>query len=473
LQIQNKLFLTLLTTSILAVAILVGLMQWSVGRGMVDYINQREANKIQPMISDIAKQYGQTESWRWLQSKPRVLRKLMFENLLLRRDDKHCDHDDEDCREMKSSHRPKEFMSSYSRRPDLAILDANGHTVVAINARSKHRSKIAIEWQGNVVGWVSIPDREKISEGFELLFIEQQQKAFWLMALIVIVLAGIIAFPLARHFVRPIKQLTQGTNQLIQGKYELQLSIDRNDELGILARDFNELAQTLDKNEGARRRWVADISHELRTPLAILSGEVEAMLDGVRPLSKDGIQSMQEEVSQLSQLVNDLYALTQADIGGLSYRKQDIDLAELLRSKLKSFEPLFNQYHQIIQCNNTDTPINIWADSTRLNQLLDNLFTNANRYTDNGGKIHISIEQNKSSTSLIIEDSDPGVTDEALTHLFDHLYRTEQSRNRNSGGSGLGLAICKRIVEGHGGTMTAAHSTLGGVAIQIQLPVGK
>ncbi len=470
-RIQNKLFLTLLTTSILAVTILVALMQWSVGQGMVDYINQREANKIQPLINDIAEQYGQNENWRWLQSKPRVLRKIMFENLLLRRDNKHCD--DEDCDDIKSSHRSKEFMRPHSRRPDLMILDNNGNRIVSINAHSKHRTKIAIEWQGNLVGWVSIPNREKISEGFELLFIEQQQKAFWLMGLVVIVLAGMVTFPLARHFVRPIKQLTQSTHQLTQGNYELHLPIDRNDELGTLARDFNELAKTLNKNEGARRRWVADISHELRTPLAILSGEIEAMLDGVRPLSKGGIQSMQEEVSQLSQLVNDLYALTQADIGGLSYRKQEIDLTELLKSKLKSFEPVFSQHNQTIQCSNTGKPISIWADSTRLNQLLDNLLTNANRYTDDGGEIHISIKQDKLITTLIIEDTAPGVTDEALTHLFDHLYRTEQSRNRNSGGSGLGLAICKRIVEGHGGTITTAHSALGGVAITINLPVDK
>lgn len=470
LRIQNKLFLTLVVTSIIAVAILVMLMQWSVGRGMVDYINKREVEKIQPMVTDLATQYGQHGNWQWLQSNPSALRQIMFENLLVRRHDDRCEHDDEDCRDVKRPDLPPEMMSKGNRHPDIAIIDINDNTVVAIRARAKDRTRITIDWQGKTVGWVSIPQREKISEGFELLFIEQQRHAFWLMSLIVIVLAGIIAFPLARHFVRPIKKLTEGANQLTQGKYVLELPVKRNDELGHLARDFNELASTLEKNEGSRKRWLADISHELRTPLAILSGEIEAILDGVRPMSKDGIHSMKEEVDHLAKLVNDLYELSKADIGGLSYRKANIDLTGLVQSKLQAYQPIFSE-HKLNVSFDHNRPVTLWADSTRINQLLDNLFTNADRYTNEGGKINVSIQQDKKNITLIVEDSAPGVPDDALEQLFDYLYRTEQSRNRESGGSGLGLAICKRIVEGHGGTMIASHSPLGGVAIRVQFPV--
>ncbi|MDF1589558.1 MAG: ATP-binding protein [Gammaproteobacteria bacterium] len=470
LRIQNKLFLTLLVTSIIAVAILVVLMHWSVGRGMVDYINKREADKLQPMISEIATRYGQYDNWQWLQTKPAVLRQIMFENLLLRRHDDQCEHDDDECRDHIRTDVSSQMLHSSRRRPDIAIVDVEGNTIVALNVRAKQRTKLAIERQGQTIAWVSIPQREKISEGFELLFLEQQRKAFWIMSLIVIALAGIIAFPLARHFVRPIEQLTDGANHLTQGKYTLHLPINRNDELGQLARDFNELATTLDQNESSRKRWLADISHELRTPLAILSGEIEAMIDGVRPISKQGIESMQEEVAHLSKLVNDLYELTKADIGGLSYRKAEIDLAELVRTKLTAYQPIFNEHKLSVSFDNT-LPVNMWADNTRINQLLDNLLTNAYRYTNDGGQIKLSIQQDKHTIILLVEDSAPGVPDEALDQLFDYLYRTEQSRNRENGGSGLGLAICKRIVDGHGGTMTAEHSALGGVAIRVQFSV--
>jgi two-component system sensor histidine kinase BaeS len=363
------------------------------------------------------------------------------------------------------------MMRPRNHRPDIAIIDINNNNIVSIRVRAKDRARIAIEWQGKTVAWVSIPQREKISEGFELLFIEQQRKAFWLMSLIVMALAGIIAFPLARHFVHPIKQLTDSTNQLTQGNYNLELPIKRNDELGLLARDFNELAKTLNKNESSRKRWIADISHELRTPLAILNGEIEAMLDGVRPLSKDGIHSMKEEIDHLSKLINDLDALTKADIGGLSYRKENLDLVELIKTKLTAFQPIFSEHKLSINYTCSNTPIILRADHTRINQLLENLFSNVTRYTNKGGEIKVAIQQDSHTISLLIEDSAPGVANEALPHLFDYLYRTEQSRNRESGGSGLGLAICKRIVEGHNGTIAASHSPLGGVAISIQFPV--
>lgn len=470
-RIQNKLFLSLLLTSITAVVILVLLIQWSVGRGMVDYLNKRDVEKLQPLVTDLATRYGENRNWQWLQSKPAIFKQMLFENLLLRRHGEHCDRDDENCHDVSPPDLPPQMLHMPSGRPDIIILDQSGITVVAIKAHAKNRIRIPIEWQNKTVGWVSIPHHKNISEGFELLFIEQQRKAFLLMSLIVIALAAIIAFPLARHFVRPIEQLTQGANQLTQGKYAIQLPTNRNDELGQLTRDFNELAKTLEQNESSRKRWLADISHELRTPLAILRGEIEAMLDGVRAISREGIHSMKEEVDHLNKLVNDLYELTKADIGGLSYRKADIDLAELLQAKINAYDPVFHEHKLTVNVNTPSAPVTLWADSTRINQLLDNLFTNAYRYTNEGGQINVSLQADKQHVTLIIGDSNPGVPDEALTQLFDHLYRSEQSRNREHGGSGLGLAICKRIVEGHGGTITADHSPLGGVAIHVQFPV--
>ena len=131
----------------------------------------------------------------------------------------------------------------------------------------------------------------------------RNRQAFFLIGLVVLMISGLVAFPLARHFVKPIKTITQGANDLAGGDYAISIPVDRQDELGELARDFNILAQTLKEADSSRKRWLADISHELRTPLAILAGEIEAMLDGVRDLSRDNLNSIKEETDHLGKLV--------------------------------------------------------------------------------------------------------------------------------------------------------------------------
>ncbi len=464
-RIQNKLFFTLIVTSIIAVAILVTVMQWSVRHGMVDYLNKRDIERLKPLATQLAEEYQTNQSWQWLQDRPFILKRILIENALLtKKQSKYCDEEGCDKKKKHDHHMPHKLT-------DIALFDLKGQIIVALNLHAEERMKVPVKLNGEKIAWLSVPNRKEISEGFEFVFIKQQRKAFWVMSLIVIVLSGGISYLLARHFVRPIEQLTKGANELTQGNYKVNLPAERNDELGLLARDFNELAKTLGQNEHSRKRWLADISHELRTPLAILAAEIEAMIDGVRPLSQEGIVSMKEEVGHLSKLVNDLYELTKADIGGLSYRKSETDLVELIQHKLKQHQPVFDEREFDVQFNFDDAQHEFWADSTRINQLLDNLFTNCVRYTHQKGQISISLLNDVKSISLLIEDSAPGVPDESLQHLFDYLYRTEQSRNRENGGSGLGLAICKRIVEGHDGTISAHHSSLGGVAIHIKFPI--
>lgn len=446
------------------------LLQWSMGRGMLEYVNTRDAGDLAPVIGELATLYKQDDSWQALRQKPNKLKLMLREHQLLRPYNKvhHPLHE-----ESSSDFKRSRDLRSLPKRIDIALLDRQGGKIVSINLRSKNRITLPIEVSGNIVGSLSIPQRKKLTEGFELRFLEQQKEMLILISFIVLIITMMASLPLARHFVKPIKRLNKGTNALTNGNYSFVLPEDRHDELGELARDFNQLAKTLYENDSSRKRWLADISHELRTPLAILSGEIEAMSDGVRELSQSSLQSLKEEADHLGKLVDDLYELTKADIGGLSYRKTDIDLVVFLPAKMDAYRRLFNEHKLNVcwQCSTNN--VHIWADATRLHQLLDNLLTNACRYTNSGGDIILRLEKNNTHATIIIEDSAPGVVDEALGKLFDHLFRAESSRNRESGGSGLGLAICKRIVEAHDGSIKASHSSLGGVAIAIALPLVK
>jgi two-component system sensor histidine kinase BaeS len=322
------------------------------------------------------------------------------------------------------------------------------------------------------VGWLSISPPEFLSDQLDVQFQAQQSRTFWLIAVISIATAALMAVLLARHLLAPIRGLTKGARALTAGQFGARAQVTSSDELGQLAADFNILAETLEQNERARRQWVADISHELRTPLAVLRGEIEAIEDGVRPFDASSLKSIHGEVLRLAKLVEDLYELSLSDLGALNYRKEKTDLIEALDAALTAFSHRFAQQEiSVTSSLNHDRPILVFADAQRLFQLFSNLLENSLRYTDSGGQLRVRCEETDKLAIMHFQDSAPGVSEEALPKLFERLYRVESSRNRARGGAGLGLAICKNIVAAHGGEITALSSPLGGLWIRIQLPL--
>jgi two-component system sensor histidine kinase BaeS len=306
----------------------------------------------------------------------------------------------------------------------------------------------------------------------QLQFVKQQKLALALVAAVLVLLTAGLSLPLASRLVRPLRALAMATRRLAAGRYETRVPVASSDELGQLARDFNTLALTLEKNEKARRQWVADISHELRTPLAILRGEVEAIQDGIRRPDPDAIHSLHGEILRLSRLVDDLYQLSMSDLGALTYRKEDLNLIELVTDTLALYHPELAR-KEITLTN--ELPGNgkfmVFGDPERLRQLFANLLDNVLKYTDKGGKLAIHMECHDNLGMVDIQDSAPGVPESELENLFERLYRVETSRSRAAGGAGLGLAICRNIVEAHSGTITAQSSPLGGVWIRVTLPL--
>jgi two-component system sensor histidine kinase BaeS len=216
---------------------------------------------------------------------------------------------------------------------------------------------------------------------------------------------------------------------------------------------------------------MSDMAHELRTPLAIISGELEAMSDGIRPLDTEHLASVREEVKHLSSLVDDLHSLTLTDSGALAYKMRPLHLNELLQLAAESFTGRMSSKALNLNISLPDSHVKLQGDEHRLRQLLHNLFDNSVRYTDEGGSISVSLTVEGKQAMLVISDSAPGASEDECENLFQRLYRIEGSRNRNSGGSGLGLAICRNIVEAHGGQIKAKPSALGGLEISAMLPL--
>jgi two-component system sensor histidine kinase BaeS len=329
-----------------------------------------------------------------------------------------------------------------------------------------------ITYAGTTVGWLRISPLQTITDELDRHFLAQQSRAFGLIITISIALAAGVSILLAHHLLAPVRGLASGTRALAAGQFSTRLQVTSGDELGQLATDFNLLAHTLERNEHMRRQLTADISHELRTPLSILHGEIEALQDGIRPCNADTLQSLHSEVVRLNTLVDDLYELSLSDLGALHYRKATVDLGAVLDDALTAYCDRFASKHIAVETTPMPhAPVMVFADVERLHQLFTNLLENTLRYTDPGGRLRVWYEGHEKTVVIHFQDSAPGVPADALPRLFERFYRVDPARTRSQGGAGLGLAICKNIVEAHGGEICAQASPLGGVWIQITLPV--
>ena len=368
--------------------------------------------------------------------------------------------------------RPLRRVQRLARR--LALFDADKQHVAGGRARvaSDGYTLQEITVSGKTAGWLGLHKREHLTDPLVVRFLKQQSQMLYLIGGGILLLAAIVAFLLSKHLLAPIRKLTAGTQALASREFDTRIAVESGDELGQLAADFNTMAQTLEQYERMRQQWISDIAHELRTPLSILSGEVEALQDGVREVSPDALESLRSEARHLSKIVNDLHELSLADAGVLSIKKEPLDPVPVLNETLRHFRTRFEE-NQITVENSVknDPSITVIGDADRLQQLFSNVLENTLRYADSPGTLKIWQDRTANRLAFIFEDSGPGVPEETLARLFDRLYRVDQSRSRTQGGSGLGLSICKSIVNALGGEIRAARAASGGLRIEIELPI--
>ncbi|MCS0628624.1 ATP-binding protein [Telluria mixta] len=332
----------------------------------------------------------------------------------------------------------------------------------------------AVEVDGRTVGYLAVVRDARPGDALAYAFLQQLTSSLWQIVALAVGLSALAAVLLARHFRSPIRQLAAGSRALSEGHFDLRLPAHRSDELGDLARHFNALAARLAGAEQARRQWVADTSHELRTPLAVLRAQLEALQDGVRSATPDTLDAMLRQVLALNKLIDELYALARADVGALECKPVALDLWALACAEARGCEARFTQAGLALELGPGPTSApnmaQVRADPDRMRQVLANLFENSLRYTAAGGRVQLHAQVDGARVHLHLDDTAPGVPDDALAHLGDRFYRVDASRSRAHGGAGLGLALCRRLVEAQGGTLAFAHAPPGGLRATITLP---
>lgn len=352
----------------------------------------------------------------------------------------------------------------------MALLDLDYSVVIGNPDAGRQDVVQAVEVDGRTVGWMAVVPFGRVLASAESRFFAAQVRAWWMIGIAAVAVAALLGWLLSRTLLRRLRGLAGATHRLAAGDYATRIEAGSGDELGQLARDFNQLAHALEHNERARRGFMADIAHELRTPLAVLRAELEALQDGIRPLTPASLAALHQQVGQLGQLIQDLHDLSLTDIGALAYRHAPIDLALVLDTAVDAVRPRFSDAGLRLRAQRAPGGLRVHGDERRLQQLLANLLENALRYTDRGGEVVVACTRSGGALQLVVEDSAPGVDADRRARLFERFYRVDASRNRASGGSGLGLAICRNIVEAHGGSIAAEASTLGGLRIVLVLP---
>jgi two-component system sensor histidine kinase BaeS len=479
LGIQYRLFLTLLTATAAVVLCMLLIVQWSIDRGFLQYVNTVEQERLENLAAELEQVYGERGNWEFLREEPVAWLRLLgrspspglVEPEQLRRWERRLEQRQEQRQEPGPPREPRAPSRSQIFERRVVLLDADRRPLSGPADLADTVELRPLRVAGAVVGYLGLAPRKGLYDAYQLRFVEQQQLALALIAGATLLVSGLLSFPLARRLVRPLRALAAATYRLTAGEYATRVPGAGSDELGQLARDFNTLALTLEKNEQARRQWVADISHELRTPLAVLRGEIEALQDGVRQPTATAVASLHAEVMHLGRLVEDLYQLSLSDFGALNYRKEEVDLAGLLADTLESFRAEFATKGLTPGLTPPAGDLTLFADPERLRQLFANLVENSLKYTDPGGRLEVVLKRDGSRAVVSFSDSAPGVPAADLERLFERFYRVEGSRSRASGGAGLGLAICRNIVEAHGGTIAAGPSTLGGVTLTVTLPL--
>ncbi len=288
--------------------------------------------------------------------------------------------------------------------------------------------------------------------------------------LVAIGIAVLITFFLSRRILSPVKALINVSRQYGQGDFSKRIDNKDKGELGELASSFNIMADDLERIQRLRRNMVADVAHELRTPLSNLKGYLEAINDGVIKPDKAAIRSLDEEATTLSRLVADLQELSLADAGELRINKQSEDAIKVIRESIISSRAKAKAKGITLAADLPKQLPLVNIDVHWIKQVLGNLLDNSIEHTNKGGKITLTAAEQDKMVAISVTDTGEGIPAADLPLIFERFYRVDKSRARTTGGSGLGLTIAKRLVEAHGGTITATSEIGKGSCFTFTLP---
>jgi signal transduction histidine kinase len=282
------------------------------------------------------------------------------------------------------------------------------------------------------------------------------------------VAAALAAWLLSAPIARDADRLSEAARRVAAGDLEARTGVQRADELGDAALEFDRMAERLGAVEKERALMLSSISHDLRTPLAALRASVEAIRDGVAPDPDAYLNGMERQVAALAELVDDLQLHTRIASGTLDMRRTRLDLSELADETVEALRPLAGQ-HGVDLVVEADAYVAVDGEPAQLGRVLRNLVDNAIRHSPEGGRVTVAVDRSSVSASLTVSDEGDGFPAHVREVAFEPFTRGDEARDLRTGTAGLGLAIARGIIDAHGGRIGILDGP-GGV-VRAELPI--
>ncbi|HJV17840.1 MAG TPA: ATP-binding protein [Bacillales bacterium] len=306
----------------------------------------------------------------------------------------------------------------------------------------------------------------------ENTFLQTIQLYIYAAISLTIILAIIFSLYFSKTLTSGLKKLSFATKELKQHNLNIRIPLTKlPTEVKELAVSFNNLAESLAKEEMLRKQFTGDLAHELRTPLATLRSQIEAYQDGIWEPTPNRLQQSHEELMRLVRLVNELEKLLAAENPQIKLEKVDLEAGHILMALGEMFQPLFNQ--KGVQLHIEEPLQEEWfkADKDRLIQILTNILNNALKYTPEEKKVTISIlSEQDDYIGFMIKDEGSGMAEDDIPHIFERFYRGDKSRDRKTGGIGIGLSIVKALMDAHQGRIKVKSKINKGTTVCLWFP---
>ena len=358
---------------------------------------------------------------------------------------------------------------------DIVLLDSVGNRVLPMGhgrgcgMRGKNRVLIPLSLEGRRIGTLDANGLAPSSR-LEREFVSRMALYALVGAAAMIVAACGLGYFVAGGLSRPVVRAAERARRISRGEYDLEPERPSGiREMDMLSRGVEELGRSLVGQERLRKRLMTDIAHELRTPLTVVRSQVEAVADGVWEATPERLALCVAEIERLSSLIGEVESLARLEGEVLSVRPEDTNLTDFLNALLDATGPLFER-SGVTLCRGLEGNIRAHIDPERFRRVIDNLLSNALRYSSPGGRVEVRLFARGGDAVIEVEDTGAGIDAADLPHIFERFYRTDAARARATGGRGVGLAIAKAAAEAHGGRIEVSSRLGEGSRFTVTLP---